>query len=175
MSTRSRANWLVVGFFGVMLVMSLSPAMHMHVVAQNSLSLSLDRNFGMGLGGLIQGTFTLRSTAPTSVQNLTVYFNGEQVQIVTGNTINWQFNTGDYPSGATNITLFGLDDGGVTYVGNTQVFFIGGVMSTLITVGIIALVTVLIIVRYGPMLRGRRGRTDRVAFLHRPHDIRSAF
>lgn len=156
MSTRNRANWLVVGFLGVMLVMSLNPVMHTHVAAQNTLSLSLDRNIGMALGGFIQGAFTLRGSGPAEVQNLTVYFNGEQVHFVTGNTINWQFDTANYPSESTNITLFGLDDEGVTHLGDTQVFFIGGIMSTLITVGVIALVAVLLIVRYGPMLRRKR-------------------
>jgi hypothetical protein len=156
MSTRNRANWLVVGLLGVLLVTSLNPVMHMHVAAQNTLSLSLDRNIGMALGGFIQGAFTLRGGGPADVQNLTVYFNGEQVNFVTGNIINWQFDTANYPSGSTNITLFGLDDAGATYLADTQVFFIGGMMSTLITAGIIALVAVLIIVRYGPMLRGKR-------------------
>jgi len=156
MSTGNRANWLVVGFLGIMLVMSLSPIMHTHVAAQNTLSLSLDRNIGMALGGFIQGAFTLLGSGPAEVQNLTAYFNGEQVHFVTGNTINWQFDTANHPSGATNITLFGLDNAGVTYLADTQVFFIGGIMSTLITVGIIALVAVLLIIRYGPMLRGKR-------------------
>ena len=156
MSTRNRANWLVVGFLGIMLVMSLNPVMYTHVAAQNTLSLSLDRNIGMALGGFIQGAFTLRGSGPAEVQNLTVYFNGEQVHFVTGNTINWQFDTANYPSGATNVTLFGLDNTGVTYLADRQVFFIGGMMSTLITVGIIALVAILIVIRYGPMLRGKR-------------------
>ncbi|MFX0045372.1 MAG: hypothetical protein ACFE8Z_05965 [Candidatus Hermodarchaeota archaeon] len=156
MSTGNRASWLLVGFLGVMLVMSLNPAMHMHAAAQNTLSLSLGRNIGIGLGGFIQGTFTIRGSGPAQVQNLTVYFNGEQVHFVTGSTINWQFDTANYPSGATNITLFGLDDAGVAYLADTQVFFIGGMMSTLLTVGIIALVAVLVIIRYGPMLRGKR-------------------
>jgi hypothetical protein len=156
MLSRNGANWLVVGFLGIMLVMSLNPVMHTHVAAQNTLSLSLDRNIGMALGGFIQGAFTLRGNGPAEVQNLTVYFNGEQVHFVTGNTINWQFDTANYASGSTNITLFGLDDAGATYLADTQVFFIGGIMSTLFTVGVIALVAVLIIVRYGPMLRGRR-------------------
>jgi len=155
MSTRNRTSWLVVGFLGVMLVMSLNPAMLTHVAAQNTLSLSLDRNIGIGIGGFIQGTFTLRGGGPAEVQNLTVYFNGEQVHFVTGNTINWQFDKANYPSGNTNITLLGLDDAGGTYLADAQVFFIGGLMSTLITVGIIALVAVLIVVRYGPMLKGR--------------------
>jgi hypothetical protein len=163
-STRNRINWLLLGFLGVMLVMN--PVMHTQVAAQNTLSLSLDRNIGMALGGFIQGAFTLRGSGPAEVQNLTVYFNGEQVHFVSGNTVNWQFDTANYPSGSTNITLFGLDDAGITYLADRQVFFIGGIMSTLITVGIIALVAVLIVVRYGPMLKGKgrkRVSTERLS------------
>jgi len=160
MSTRNRANWLIVGFLSIMLMMGLNPVMHTQVAAQNTLSLSLDRNIGMALGGFIQGVFTLRGGGPAEVQNLTVYFNGEQVHFVTGNTINWQFDTANYPSGTTNITLLGLDYEGGTYIGDTQVFFIGGIMSTLITVGIVSLVAVLLIVRYGPMLKGKGASTE---------------
>ena len=84
------------------------------------------------------------------VQNLTVYFNGEQVHFVTGNTITWQFDTANYPSGSTNITLFGVDDTGVTYIASEQVTIIGGVASNLLTFGIIALVVVLLLAKYGP-------------------------
>jgi hypothetical protein len=55
--------------------------------------MSINRNVGIGLGGLIQGTFTLHGSGPEIVQNLTVYFNGNQVHFVTGNTITWQFDT----------------------------------------------------------------------------------
>jgi hypothetical protein len=66
--------------------------------------MSINRNVGIGLGGLIQGTFTLHGSGPEIVQNLTVYFNGNQVHFVTGNTITWQFDTANYASGSTNIT-----------------------------------------------------------------------
>jgi len=128
----------------------------MQATAQETLPLTLDRNFGTGLGGLIQGTFTLRSTGPEAVQNLTVYFNGDQVHFVTGNTIAWQFNTGDYLSGAMNITLFGVDDLGTTYIASRQVTFLGGAASNIFTYGIIALVVVAILCRYGPKIAGMR-------------------
>jgi hypothetical protein len=128
----------------------------MQVAGQGSLTISLDRNFGTGLGSLIQGTFTLRGSGPEAVQNLTVYFNGEQVHFVTGNTIAWQFNTGDYPSGSTNITLFGVDDVGAIYIASRQVTFLGGAASNIFTFGILALVVIVILARYGPRLMGLR-------------------
>ena len=128
----------------------------MQVAGQESLTLSLDRNVGMALGSIIQGTFTLRGSGPETVQNLTVYFNGDEVHFVTENSIAWQFNTADYPGGSTNITLFGVDDAGATYYAIRQVTFIGGAISNAITIGVIALVAVVILAKYGSRLMGLR-------------------
>jgi hypothetical protein len=128
----------------------------MQAAAQDTLTMSINRNVGMALGNLIQGTFTLHGSGPSNIQNLTVYFNGDQVHFIAGNTVTWQFDTANYPSGSTNITLYGLDDVGVTYVTSQEVFFIGGIVSTLLTLGIIALVVVAILVKYGPRLMDMR-------------------
>lgn len=128
----------------------------MQATAQGMLTLSLDRNVGMHIGSIVQGTFTLRGSGPEEVQNLTVYFNGDEVHFVTGNTIAWQFNTADYPGGSTNITLFGVDDVGATYLATRQVTFIGGVVSNAITIGVIALVVILILAKYGSRIVSMR-------------------
>ncbi len=124
--------------------------------AQEALTLTLDRNIGTALGSLIQGSFTLRGSGPEAVQNLTVYFNGEQVHFVTGNTIAWHFDTGDYASGAMNITLFGVDDLGTTYTASRQVTFLGGAASNIFTIAILSLVVVVILAKYGPRIAGMR-------------------
>jgi hypothetical protein len=136
----------------ILLIVGVVSVLPMNAAAQGSLTLSLDRNIGLGLGPLIQGSFTLRGSGPEEVQNLTVYFNGEQVHFVTGNTIAWQFNTGDYPSGSTNITLYGLDDTGMEYYATRQVTFIGGLASNLFTIGILAFVVIVVLAKYGPRL-----------------------
>ncbi|MHA1905515.1 MAG: hypothetical protein ACXABC_15430 [Candidatus Thorarchaeota archaeon] len=142
-----------VGFVGSLIVsVAVFSGLPVIAVGQNTLSLSLDRNVGIGLGSLIQGTFTLRGSGPENITSLTVYFNGEEVHSVTSNSISWQFNTADYPSGSTNITLTGLDDQGTRYRASTDVFFLGGMLSNLITVGILGFVTILIILKYGPRL-----------------------
>lgn len=137
-------------------MVGLISSLPLQSTAQESLTLSLDRNVGMHLGSLVQGTFTLRGSGPEAVQNLTVYFNGDEVHFVTGNTIAWQFDTADYPGGSTNITLFGVDDVGSTYYATRQVTFIGGVVSNAITIGVIALVAVLILAKYGSRLTAMR-------------------
>jgi hypothetical protein len=145
-----RLNLRYIG--AVLLIVGVVTVLPMNVTAQGSLTLSLDRNIGLGLGPLIQGSFTLRGSGPEEVQNLTVYFNGEQVHFVTGNTIAWHFNTGNYPGGSTNITLYGVDDTGMEYHATRQVTFIGGMVSNFFTIGILAFVAIVILAKYGPRL-----------------------
>jgi hypothetical protein len=140
----------------ILLIVGFVSAIPMNAAAQGSLTLNLDRNFGTALGSLIQGTFTLRGGGPEEVQNLTVYFNGEQVHFVTGNTISWQFNTGDYASGAMNITLYGVDDAGGEYLASRQVTFLGGAASNIFTIAVITLVVIAIVCKYGPRIADMR-------------------
>ena len=128
----------------------------MQTAAQESLNLTMNRNVGMHLGSILQGTFTLIGSGPEAVQNLTVYFNGDEVHFVTGNSISWHFDTADYPSGSTNITLFGVDDVGTTYLATRQVTFIGGAASNIFTIVVIGLVAVLVLAKYGSRLMGLR-------------------
>jgi hypothetical protein len=143
----------------ILLIAGVVSTIPMNVAGQGSLTLNLDRNFGTALGPLIQGTFTLRGSGPEEVQNLTVYFNGDEVHFVTGNTIAWQFNTGYYPSGSMNITLFGVDSTGGIYVASRQVTFLGGAASNIFTIAVIALVVVAIIAKYGSRIAGLRRRS----------------
>lgn len=141
-------------FVAVSLVSSLST----NVSGQDTLTFSINRNVGMAFGNYISGTYTLQGSGPTSIQNLTVYFNGEQVHFVTGNTISWLFDTANYEGGATNVTLVGITDTGILYDSTQTVVFIGGEISNIITIGIIALVVVLILAKYGPRLMHLRNK-----------------
>lgn len=153
-SKSQRPSLLHIG--AVLLVVGLVSSVPLNAAGQGTLTLTLDRNIGMALGSLIQGTFTLRGSGPEDVQNLTVFFNGEEVHFVTGNTIAWQFNTGNYPGGSTNITLFGVDDVGGTYVASRQVTFLGGAVGNAVTIIIITLVVVIVLAKYGPRIAGMR-------------------
>ena len=140
----------------ILLLIGLFCCLPIQISGQESLSLTLNRNVGIHLGSILQGTFTLRGSGPEAVQNLTVFFNGEEVHFVTGNSVAWQFDTADYPSGSTNITLYGVDDTGMEYFATRQVTFIGGLASNLLTFGIIAFVVIVILAKYGPRLMGLR-------------------
>lgn len=139
-------------FVTVGLVSSLS----LSVAAQDTLTFSVNRNVGIGFGSLISGTFTLHGSGPDTIQNLTVYFNDVEVHFVTGNTISWQFNTGNYEGGATNITLIGITDTGAPYITTHSVVFIGESLNNLIYIGIIVLVSVLLLAKYGSRLLSLR-------------------
>jgi hypothetical protein len=141
-------------FLTIGLVSSLS----INAAGQDTLTFSINRNVGMAFGNYISGTYTLHGSGPTSIQNLTVYFNGEQVHFVIGNTISWLFDTANYESGATNVTLVGITDTGTLYDSTQTVVFIGGAINTLITIGIIALVVVLILAKYGPRIMRLRNK-----------------
>lgn len=154
----------IVSLGALLLVASVVSGMTMPVAGQESLNMSLSRNFGMGFGSYIQGTFTLSGSGPEEVANLTVFFNGEQVHFADGNSLSWQFVTNDYSEGSTNITLWGIDDDGTTYHASATYYFIGGATQTFITAGIFALVAVLIIAKYGSrILRLRKKQVQPVS------------
>ena len=132
--------------------MALVSSLSLNVTGQDTLTFSINRNVGMAFGNYISGTYTLTGSGPTSIQNLTVYFNGEQVHFATGNTISWLFDTANYEGGATNVTLVGITDTGTLYDSTQTVVFIGESINTLITIGIIALVAVLLLAKYGSRL-----------------------
>ena len=137
---------LLLGFIIGICLFSISPP---NITGQGTLSLSVNRNVGMAFGNYISGTFTLTGSGPAAVQNMTVYFNEDEVHFVDGNSISWQFNTGNFLGGGTNITLVGIDDVGELYTASRHYVFIPAYTSTIITIGIIALVSVLIIAKYG--------------------------
>ncbi len=136
----------------LVVTIGLVSALPMNVMGQDTLSFSLDRNVGMGFGSYISGTFSLHGTGPDTIQNITVYFNEVEVHFVTGNTFSWQFNTGNYEGGATNITLIGIDEFGTPSFASQMVVFMAETLNTIIYIGIFALVGVLCLAKYGPRI-----------------------
>ena len=136
----------------------LMSSLSINVAGQDTLTFSVNRNLGLGFFNYISGSFTLRGSGPDTIQNLTVYFNDVEVHFVTGNTIAWQFDTGNYDGGATNITLIGITTSGESLSSSQMVVFIGEALNTMITIGIIALVAVLLLAKYGSRLMKLRNK-----------------
>ncbi len=134
------------------LALGLLSILPVTVSAQETLTFTINRNVGMAFGSYISGTYTINGNGPETIENLTVYFNDIKVHFVTGNTIAWLFNTANYDGGATNITLIGITGSGENYTTSQVVVFIAESISTIITVGIIVLVVVLILAKYGSRL-----------------------
>ena len=132
----------------------------MDVSAQDELSFTLQRNFGTAIGNSITGVFTLRSSGPDTIIGFIVYFNGDSVYMVESDSVAWQFDTADYDGGETNITLLGWDAEDETYVAQKQMYFLGNEISNIIMFGVIALVAVLFIAKYGPMIARRAKKSS---------------
>ena len=78
----------------------------------SSVSFSISKISGTGLGKNIEGNFKLKGTGSSSITNLTLYFNGVQVNSVADNEMAYSFDTKDYPVGTTNVTLIGTTSTG---------------------------------------------------------------
>jgi hypothetical protein len=147
----------------VVILVTLGPSI---AVARDEITYTLDRNFGTAIGNNIQGTFTLRGSAPASVVNLTVYFNSTEVHFVTGNTISWQFVTNNYSSGVVNITLAGMDDEGTLYKISKDYVFINQSQANSITVVILAVVGVTVAVSVIAKYKYGFGKKNKAAGQH---------
>ena len=73
-------------------------------------------------------------------------------------SIAWLFDTANYKGGATNVTLVGITDTGTLYDSTQTVVFIGGEITSMITIVVIALVVILLLARYGPRLMRMRNK-----------------
>jgi len=117
--------------------------------AESSLSLTFDREFGIGLGDSIQGRFTIHGSGGTEIVRLQILFNGNIEANASGNTLHFSFSTDDYPLGEYNITLQGWDSSNQQTQISTVKKFISpwyNMLIILVVVGIIAL-------RYGGKIR----------------------
>jgi len=117
------------------------------------LSLGIRKNVGAAFGDKIEGTFTISGSGPDSILNLTLFFNGTQVDFESDNQLSFRFDTNDYSLGLMNITLVGEDSEGIIYsksiskefispeIGNWIIAIAIGI--TLISVGLKLLVSYL--------------------------------
>ena len=116
--------------------------------AQGTLEFSMSRDFGTGLGTSIEGLFTIHGSGPAEVIGISILFNDVEVHAVDSNTVDWQFNTNDYPSGETNITLYGWDADDGTYIAMVTRNFLTAESSNLFTFGILAFAGVVIVLSF---------------------------
>jgi hypothetical protein len=79
---------------------------------ENSLQLSLSRDFGFGLGSNIQGTFSYRVTGPDNLMRVEFLLDGEIIAEDTTEPFRYQFRTESYPLGDHSLSAKGYTDDG---------------------------------------------------------------
>jgi hypothetical protein len=157
-----RKNVKITVYLGLIFaVIFFTPVVHTsNVSADGGLSLSLARNVGIGIGSNIQGRFTAKGSAPGNIVNLSLVINGIEVDYVEKNELSFQFSTGDFPSGVTNITLYGWDAEGTRYSEYKEVNILEPVWAVIIGVATGILVIGLLIVKYGKYFKQKKNNAS---------------
>lgn len=76
------------------------------------LEISIRRDWGFGMGGTIQGRFTLRVSGPDDLVEVRYLLDGQLMSAVNEAPFNLQFHTDDYSPGVHEIYAVGLREGG---------------------------------------------------------------
>lgn len=100
----------------VLLVLALaSPAL---AQTDQALTLKLNRDFGYGGFGEIQGLFTMKVTAPESVQRVEFFIDDQKMGEAAKKPFTLQFTTDSYPIGTHTLRAAGSTAGGETLASN---------------------------------------------------------
>ena len=134
-----------IAILSILIMFTIMAAAPRGASAVGTLEFSMSRDFGLGLGSTIEGLFTIHGSGPAEVIGISILFNGVEVHSVDSNTVDWQFNTNDYPSGETNITLYGWDADDGTYLAMVTRNFVPSEVSNLFTIGIFSVVVVAVV------------------------------
>lgn len=106
-----RKTWLVVW---VLLVVTVTA-----VAAQDTLRLSLSRDFGAGFGTDIQGRFSMHVEGPDDLVRVLFFIDETQVAEQTTPPFRYQFNTGNFPPGVHVLRVVGITVDGRELTSNT--------------------------------------------------------
>lgn len=149
----------------ILLITSLLLAPAAALQAQEGgLELDLRRDFGYGMGGDIQGKFTLSASGPDDLTEVAFLIDEDIVFVAEEAPFRYVFHTGDYELGTHVLTAEGtLDDGTVVYARQLTLNFVSAEMglksagSAIIPLLIIIALMSLLGVGL-PLLEGRRGK-----------------
>lgn len=84
-----------------------------------SLSLSLSRDFGAGLGSSIQGTFSFRASGPDNLVRVIFYIDDQVVGEASEAPFRFQFKTDNYPLGVHTLHAVGITEDGRELTSNS--------------------------------------------------------
>lgn len=125
------------------------------------LQISIRRDWGFGMGGLIQGRFTLRADGPEDLVEVRYHIDGQLMSAVAEPPFSYQFHTDDYSTGVHEIYAIGvLENGGEIRSQSLTLEFIsgeeaGGSISRFIIPLVIAIAAISILSALLPSLLGR--------------------
>ena len=127
----------IIKFVGLLFFLTLfiSPT-----IAEPSVTLSMSRDLGIGVGKWVSGKFTIRVTGNDEIESIELYFNSVKIDESTINSLEFTFHTKNYEKGEVNITAVGYDVDGTPYLATKDVVFISQVISIIITATVIAMV-----------------------------------
>jgi len=146
----------------------LAPIIGLQAQDGAELELNLRRDFGYGMGGDIQGKFTLSASGPDDLVQVAFLFDGEVVYVAEEPPFEIVFHTGDYDFGVHVLSAEGtLADGSSLYSRQVTKNFVSAdqgwetvgkfLVPLLIVVGVITVLGGAL-----PLLEGRRGKAFEV-------------
>lgn len=110
---------------------------------QKTLTLKLNRDFGFGLGGFMQGTFSLRVTSPLEMRRVDFMLDDTIIESIISEPYETTIRTSDYALGNHQFQAVGYTDSGQTLLSNMiHKQFIPGSTTTLVVIVIVGLVLI---------------------------------
>lgn len=126
-----------------LLIIALVAAMPLLVADANpTLSVSLYKDNGYGLGNDIAGLWTLKTSVSADTAYVEFYIDDQLQQNVTASPFRWQFDTANYPLGEHQLSAVAYDSAGTSTTDKVSRNFVENNTSTVITIVIAVAVVV---------------------------------
>lgn len=126
----------------LLLVCLVAPLSAMVVDAKPSLTLSLYKNNGYGMGQDMSGLWTINTDVSADVVHVEFYLDDQLQQNDTSAPFSWQFNTGNYTIGTHTLTAIAFDDSGDNFTAAMQSNFVEDNTSNILILVIVVVVVV---------------------------------
>ncbi len=156
-------------FFVFVLIMI--SAVSVFAQEDTAVQLRLSRDWGFGMGGNIEGTFSYRVTAPDNVVRVEYLMDDAVIATGTETPFRYQFNTEDYPDGSHTMQAIGYTADGQALPSNsiTRNFLAPNVASQAtiwLVGGILAVIAVGWLLTYFVGTRGKSAKEKAVSGAH---------
>jgi hypothetical protein len=126
----------------LLLVTLIAPLSAMVVDAKPSLTLSLYKDNGYGMGQDMSGLWTINTAVTSDVVKVEFYLNDQLQQNDTTAPFSWQFNTSNYTIGTHTLTAIAFDATGDNYTAAMQRNFVEDNTSNILILVIVVVVVV---------------------------------